>query len=266
MGTVDVGETVKVGMFSQETYHMPDNLRGIEYIREGAEYLTTSEGEKISASQMMERFLFPPAFQWTLISKLSGGEKRRLHLLRVLMESPNVLLLDEPTNDLDIETLTILEDYIENFLGAVIVVSHDRYFLDKIADKLFVFGRQGKIVQHTGNYSDYKEEIDNKDEDAHIRKAFKNKEDSKEQEKERALKFTFKEQREYEEIDLNIANIEVEIEEKEIKLSDPSTGYIDLQKLMAEKEELQKQLEMKMERWMYLNELAEQIERIKSKG
>ena len=266
-GIVDVGETVKVGMFSQETYHMPENMKAIEYIREAAEYLTTSEGDKISASQMMERFLFPPAFQWTLISKLSGGEKRRLHLLRVLMESPNVLLMDEPTNDLDIETLTILEDYIEGFPGAVIAVSHDRYFLDKIADKVFVFGSQGKIAQHTGNYSDYKE-LDIRDDegkDSSIEKAPKGKTASKEQEKERPLKFTFNEQREHEEIDCIIANIEIEIEKIEMKLNDGSTGYIDLQKLMDEKEELESQLEIKMERWMYLNELAEKIDKGKLK-
>jgi ATP-binding cassette subfamily F protein uup len=150
-GTVDTGETVKIGVFSQETYHIDDNLRVIEYIREGAEYLTTAQGEKITASQMLEKFLFPPHEQWTLIGKLSGGEKRRLYLLRVLMESPNILLLDEPTNDLDIETLTILEDYLEEFPGAVITVSHDRYFLDRVVNKIFSFEENGEIVQHTGD-------------------------------------------------------------------------------------------------------------------
>ncbi|MDD4504540.1 MAG: ABC-F family ATP-binding cassette domain-containing protein, partial [Clostridiaceae bacterium] len=156
-GAVEVGETVKIGIFSQDSYHMSDNsIRVIEYIREGAEYLETAEGEKISASQMLERFLFSPSAQWTPLSKLSGGEKRRLQLLRVLMEAPNVLLLDEPTNDLDIETLTILEDYIESFSGAVIAVSHDRYFLDKTVDKIFVFEGKGRIKKYTGNYTDIK--------------------------------------------------------------------------------------------------------------
>ena len=138
-GYVDLGETVKIGLYSQETNFLKEDMRVIEYIRETAEYLTTAEGEKITASQMLERFLFPPESQWTPIEKLSGGEKRRLYLLKVLMEAPNVLLLDEPTNDLDIETLTILEDYIDNFQGAVIAVSHDRYFLDRIAEKIFAF-------------------------------------------------------------------------------------------------------------------------------
>jgi len=262
-GNMEVGETVKIGIFSQETYHMDDNLRVIEYIREGAEYLTTSEGDKISASQMLERFLFPSALQWSLISKLSGGEKRRLHLLRVLMESPNVLLLDEPTNDLDIETLTILEDYIENFPGAVIAVSHDRYFLDKIADKIFSFGEKGKIVQYTGNYSDFKENrtMESENEEILHEKKVKNKdtENKDNLEKDRPLKFTYKEQKEYVEIDHDIACLEEKIQEIENKLGGVSTDYILLQQLMTEKEELEKQLENKMERWMYLNELAERI-------
>jgi ATP-binding cassette subfamily F protein uup len=166
-GSVDVGETVKIGVYSQETLHMDENMKAIEYIKEGSEFLTTSEGYRISASQMLERFLFPSVLQWSPISKLSGGEKRRLYLLRVLMEAPNVLLLDEPTNDLDIETLTILEDYLEEFQGAVIAVSHDRYFLDRIADKIFVFDGSGQIAKYTGNYSDYKEskEIEKEEEE-----------------------------------------------------------------------------------------------------
>ncbi|MDF2673182.1 MAG: transporter, partial [Clostridiales bacterium] len=146
-GIIEVGETVKIGMYAQENYHMDDELRVIEYIKDGAEYITTLDGYRISASQMLERFLFSPGTQWTPIGKLSGGEKRRLYLLRVLMEAPNVLLLDEPTNDLDIETLTILEDYIDSFQGAVITVSHDRYFLDKLAEKIFYFEGNGNVVK-----------------------------------------------------------------------------------------------------------------------
>ena len=161
-GTIDVGETVKIGYFSQEWKPINEELRVIEYIRESAEFITTSDGTKISASQMLEKFLFTPEIQWTPINKLSGGEKRRLYLLKVLMESPNVLLLDEPTNDLDTETLTILEDYLESFNGAVITVSHDRYFLDKVVDKIFVFEGQGVIREYTGNYTECWEKIRDK--------------------------------------------------------------------------------------------------------
>ncbi|MFZ5967752.1 MAG: ABC-F family ATP-binding cassette domain-containing protein [Bacillota bacterium] len=268
-GKIEVGETVKRGIFSQETYHMDDRLRVIEYVREGAEFITTSEGEKISASQMLERFLFPPAVQWTPIAKLSGGEKRRLHLLRVLMEAPNVLLLDEPTNDLDIETLTILEDYLEHFSGAVIVVSHDRYFLDKMAEKIFAFEQRGKITQYTGNYSEFKEVRDIESEDTNTHeKIAKNKEHknleaapNRNAGKEKPLKFTFKEQREYEEIDDVIAGLEENIQAMEEKILKAATDYTLLQQLTEEKEELEKQLEDKMQRWVYLNELAERIEK-----
>ena len=265
-GKIEVGETVKIGMFAQETTHMDDNLRVIEYIREGAEYVGTAEGEKISASQMLERFLFPAALQWTPIGRLSGGEKRRLHLLRILMEAPNVLLLDEPTNDLDIETLTILEDYLEHFSGAVMAVSHDRYFLDKMADKIFAFKDKGRIQEYTGNYSGYKESSHDEEEDRIVekdppnRKADPSSKGDRGKEKEKPLKFSFKEQREYEEIDVVIAGLEEKILETEGKLHDASTDYTLLQQLTAEKEGLEKQLEEKMERWMYLNELAEKIE------
>lgn len=152
-GTVDIGETVKIGYYTQETPDMDNDMRVIEYIKDAAEYIQTADGEKISASSMLERFLFEPSMQWTQLCKLSGGEKRRLYLLKILMGSPNVLLLDEPTNDLDIETLTILEDYLEGFNGAVVAVSHDRYFLDKIVDKLFVFEGNSQVTKYTGNYS-----------------------------------------------------------------------------------------------------------------
>lgn len=274
-GKVDIGETVKIGVFSQETYHMDDSLRVIEYIREGAEFLSTAEGQKISASQMLERFLFPPHEQWAPISKLSGGEKRRLHLLRVLMDAPNVLLLDEPTNDLDIETLTILEDYLEEFQGAVIAVSHDRYFLDKMAEKIFVFEGNGKIKQYTGNYTLFKENDTVNDEDNTLNRGLNKDKDATNKnlsqinksnsgkEKEKPLKFTFKEQREYDEIDDIIAELEGKIQDVETKISEAASDYVLLQELLAQKEDLEKQLDEKMQRWVYLNELAEEIEKNK---
>jgi len=257
-GSIEIGETVRIGLFSQESYHMDEKLRVIEYIKEGAEILTTAEGEKISASQMLERFLFEPNSQWTPISKLSGGEKRRLHLLRVLMEAPNVLLLDEPTNDLDIETLTVLEDYIENFPGAVIAVSHDRYFLDKVTEKIFVFEDNGIITQYTGNYSDFKEnDIANKK----IKDSSQGSNNSEDRVKNRPLKFSYKEQKEYEQIDDMISSLEEQISELDVKIKASATDYMLLQQLMEEKEDIEKQLEEKMDRWIYLNELSERIEK-----
>lgn len=258
-GTIDIGETVRIGLFSQESYHMDDNLRVIEFIKEGAEILTTAEGERITASQMLERFLFSPAAQWTPISKLSGGEKRRLHLLRVLMEAPNVLLLDEPTNDLDIETLTILEDYIENFPGAVIAVSHDRYFLDKMADRIFSFEGDGRIVQYTGNYTDYREAKEEEQSSTAINKKAAEDKAAPERNRERALKFTYKEQKEYEQIDDVIADLESKLQAMESRLAIAGSDYVLLQQLMEEKQQLEEELEQKMERWIYLNDLAERI-------
>ncbi len=259
-GTIDIGETVRIGMYSQETCHMDEGLRVIEYIKEGAEILTTAEGEKISASQMLEKFLFPPALQWSLIAKLSGGERRRLYLLRVLMEAPNVLLLDEPTNDLDIETLTILEDYLDSFQGAVIAVSHDRYFLDRMSEKIFYFQGNGRIIQYTGNYSDFMESsLINLEDIAEkptikedYKKDYKNKKD-------KPLKFSFKEQREFEEIDSVIAELEADIDRLDKKIDESSSDFTLLQQLLIEKEEAENLLSEKMERWVYLNELAEKI-------
>lgn len=261
-GIIDTGETVKIGVYSQETYHMDDNQRVIEYIREGAEFIPTADGYKISASQMLERFLFPSTDQWTPISKLSGGEKRRLYLLRVLMESPNILLLDEPTNDLDIQTLTILEDYLDEFQGAVITVSHDRYFLDRIALKIFNFEGNGEIIKYIGNYSEVKEII--KDNEAITNKvANKNKElidvNNQCSKKEKVLKFTFKEQREFDEIDLIISDLEDQIALIEIQIGKAGSDFTQLQKLLKDKEQLEASLEEKMERWIYLNEIAEKI-------
>ncbi|KJS16435.1 MAG: ABC transporter [Peptococcaceae bacterium BRH_c4b] len=264
-GKVEVGETVKVGLYSQETQHIDGGSRVIEYIKETAEYLTTAEGYKISASQMLERFLFPPALQWTLIANLSGGEKRRLSLLKVLMEAPNILLLDEPTNDLDIETLTILEDYFEDFKGAVIAVSHDRYFLDRMAEKIFAFKGKGEIAHYPGNYSDYREKSSGESQDNivsdQVRAAVNKNLDKSvtQKKKERALKFSFNEQKEYAEIDDTIAEIENKIQQLDNKISEAYADYILLQQLLAEKDEMEQQLKEKMDRWVYLNELAEKI-------
>ncbi|MDR5658794.1 ABC-F family ATP-binding cassette domain-containing protein [Serpentinicella sp. ANB-PHB4] len=266
-GQVEVGETVKIGLYSQETYHMDDSLRVIDYIKEVAEYITTAEGDKITASQMLERFLFPSHMQWTFIEKLSGGEKRRLHLLRVLMGAPNVLLLDEPTNDLDTETLTILEDYIDEFPGAVITVSHDRYFLDKITEKIFAIEEKGKVKQYPGNYSDYqrmKKESEKITEQKNSNKKTTSNQSWK-QEKEKPLKFTFKEQKEYDEIDDVIAEVEANLETHEQKINQAGADHVLLQQLTEEKEILEAQLDEKMQRWVYLNDLAEKIEQQRTK-
>lgn len=252
-GAVEIGETVKLGVFSQETTHLDDNQRAIDYIKEGGEFISTADGIKISASQMLERFLFPPDLQWTPIGKLSGGEKRRLHLLRTLMESPNVLLLDEPTNDLDIQTLTILEEYIEEFTGAVIIVSHDRYLLDKIVEKVFVFEGSGQIKAYTGNYSYFKEQT--KEEEP------KDKEEKKERVKgpSQKLKFSFNEQREWETIDEDISILEEGITKIGKEMENAASEYTMLEELIKNKEEVEKKLEEKMERWVYLSELDEKI-------
>jgi ATP-binding cassette subfamily F protein uup len=267
-GTIEIGETVKIGYYSQETHHMDENLRAIEYIKEAAEYIETADHVKITASQMMERFLFIGSMQYTPIAKLSGGERRRLYLLRVLMEAPNVLLLDEPTNDLDIETLTILEDYLEEFPGAVLSVSHDRYFLDRVVDKLFFYQGEGKIWQYTGNYSEYKESIAKETEVNH-KMIDKNKpveqKSNEGTKKEKPIKFSFKEQKEFEEIDTLVADLEGKIAKTEGEIDQVSSDYTALQKRLAELGDLQKQLDEKMERWFYLNDLAEKIELEKSK-
>ncbi|NME96434.1 ABC-F family ATP-binding cassette domain-containing protein [Clostridium cochlearium] len=274
-GTIEIGETVKIGYFSQECGSIDDDLRVIEYIRETAEFITTSDGSKISASQMLERFLFDSEMQWSLIRKLSGGEKRRLYLLKVLMDAPNVLLLDEPTNDLDTETLTILEDYLENFNGSVISVSHDRYFLDKIADKIFVFEGNGVIQKHTGNYSEVmevtgdgyckstkssKEEVN----EVNDNKNFTETKNNKSKPKNKSLKFSYKEKLEYEQIDEIIEDLEEKIVKLDEEISENTSDFQKLQELLTEKENLEKLLEEKMDRWTYLNELAEKIEEQKN--
>lgn len=268
-GTIEIGETVKIGYFSQECGSIDDDLRVIEYIRETAEFITTSDGSKISASQMLERFLFDSEMQWSLINKLSGGEKRRLYLLKVLIDAPNVLLLDEPTNDLDTETLTILEDYLENFNGSVISVSHDRYFLDKIANKIFVFEGNGVIQKHTGNYSEvmgdgYCKSTKNLKEEVNDNKNFTETKNNKSKPKNKSLKFSYKEKLEYEQIDEIIEDLEEKIVKLDEEISENTSDFQKLQELLTEKENLEKLLEEKMDRWTYLNELAEKIEEQKN--
>jgi ATP-binding cassette subfamily F protein uup len=255
-------------MFSQENEELNESLRVIEYIREASEQVRTSDGELISASQMLERFLFPPSAQWTPIANLSGGEKRRLFLLRILMEGPNVLLLDEPTNDLDIQTLTVLEDYLERFQGAVLVVSHDRYFLDRTVDSLLVAEGNGEISHHAGNFSQYRERLKETEAAAISAKEKKaaapSDTASDGRSREKSLKFSFKEQKEYEEIDERIARTEHDVKEIEEAIEHAGTDYEALAKLTSKHQELEAELESLLERWTYLTELAERIERQKN--
>lgn len=264
-GRVDIGETVKMGYYTQEIRDMEESQRVIDYIKDAAEYVKTSDGEVITASQMLERFLFPPYIQWTPISKLSGGEKRRLYLLKVLMEAPNVLLLDEPTNDLDIETLTILEDYLDNFPGAVIVVSHDRYFLDRTVEKIFAFEDGGVITQYPGNYTDYKEyeALRKVEKDEKREKVQEKKPEVEAPKKEKPLKFSYKEQKEFDEIDGVISGVEEELQLVGDKINNAGSDFVLLQELVEKQRELEDRLEKLMDRWMYLNELSEEIERNK---
>lgn len=255
-GEVAIGQTVEIGYFAQENDLMDGTVKVIDSIREVAEYVETKDG-KISASQMLERFLFDSTMQYSQISKLSGGEKRRLYLLKVLMTAPNILILDEPTNDLDIQTLTILEDYLDHFNGIVIAVSHDRYFLDRVVTRIFAFEGNGIVKQFEGTYSDYwltsKAQV------------MEEKSTSKEKKKwvksrEQKLKFTYMEQKEFDEIDAIIADLEAKIEEINKKMLENSSNYGKLNEWMKEKEMCEVLLEEKMERWMYLNELAEKME------
>lgn len=255
-GSIDTGDTVKTGYFSQECENMDPSVRVIEYIRETADHIQTPEGT-ITAAQMLERFLFTPELQWNIIEKLSGGERKRLYLLKILMTAPNILILDEPTNDLDISTLTILEDYLENFSGAVIAISHDRYFLDKMASEIWELTGNGTINRYNGNYSDYAEKkIPDSDTDIN-RKQTEKKERTFVGKKK--IKFSFKEQREYETIDDDIAEIEQNIADTEKAISECSTDYVKLQELSEKKEQLESLLSEKMDRWVYLSEMAEKI-------
>lgn len=260
-GRIVLGDTVNIGYFSQECEEMDPTLRVIEYIRETADIVRTPDGT-VTASQMLERFLFNSELQWNRIEKLSGGERKRLYLLKILMQAPNILLLDEPTNDLDITTLTILEDYLRSFSGAVIAVSHDRYFLDKTASEIFEF-KNGQCTRFNGNYSDYAEKVSGEERD-NAPKPKKKEKKERTPSGERKARFSFKEQREYATIDSDIASLEEQIADAEKEIAKNSSDYVKLQELSDLKSSLETQLEEKMERWVYLNELAEKIERERS--
>ena len=258
-GSIVLGETVKLGYFSQECEEMDLNQRPIDYIKDIAVEVETPNGT-LSASQLMETFLFDSTLQYTTIGRLSGGERRRLYLLGILMEAPNILILDEPTNDLDIQTLTILEDYLESYAGAVIVVSHDRYFLDKVVDHIFAYEGNGSIRQYNGGYTDYYT--------LHKEEEKKEKQEKTAVQSTRAsrttlppkLKFTFKEQKEFETIDEDIAALEEKIEQADKDMKKASADFVRLQELMDEKAQLEEQLAEKMERWVYLNDLNDRIQ------
>ena len=272
-GDVTIGQTIRIGYFSQESEDMDDSLTAIDYIKEVGEYIKTSDG-RITASQMMERFLFDGTMQWSKIEKLSGGEKRRLYLLRVLMSEPNVLILDEPTNDLDIQTLEILEEYLDSFDGIVITVSHDRYFLDRIAKRIFAFEGNGRIRQYEGGYSDYLNARPDPalwENRSSIPSAVSTGQAGQNTAKppsdsrktwggEKKLKFTYKEQKEFEVIDDEIAALEERLSSLEKEIENAARDYGRLNQIMQEKDQVQSQLDFKMERWLYLNELQEKIE------
>lgn len=272
-GSIEWGETIRIGYFAQECEIMDERQRVIDYIKDAAEYVRTSEG-LVSASKMLERFLFSSDMQYTPIAKISGGERRRLYLLKVLMQSPNVLILDEPTNDLDIATLRVLEEFLDEFAGIVITVSHDRYFLDRTVDRIAAF-EEKRIVIYEGDYTEYQEKSRKIETDAiesvdsgaglHIKKNNEKKKEGREKwlaskNKEKLLKFTYKEQKEFETIDEDIEKLEEKIAELDGQISKCATDFIKLNEFMQEKEKTEAKLSDKMERWVYLNDLAERIE------
>lgn len=260
-GIVETGPTVVIGFFMQENEFKDESITVLDYVKGIGEYVVTTDG-RITASQMCEKFLFSPKMQWTPISKLSGGEKRRLYLLSVLMTSPNVLILDEPTNDLDIETLEILEDYLDSFVGIIIMVSHDRYFLDRMADRIFAFEGAGRITQYEGGFSDYYEKSQAKAAstgsnaaDPIIKKTVQ-----APRSHEKKIKFTYAEQKEFDTIDEDIARLDDKIAGLDADISQAATQYSKLNELMQQKAECEELLEQKMERWVYLNDLNEKIQ------
>ena len=278
-GTIEIGQTVKMGYFSQENEAMDESLKVIDYIKNVAEYVQTKDGS-VSASMMLERFLFPSSVQYTTIDRLSGGEKRRLYLLRILMDAPNVLLLDEPTNDLDIRTLTILEDYLDSFQGIVITVSHDRYFLDRIVRRIFAFEGNGRITQYEGGFTDYQAAVLRKEVEAETMAAGnpkagvksdkskdeKSEEDSKSSKKTwnggpKKLRFTYQEQKDWDVIESQIEKLEEEIADLDVQMEKAASDFVKLKELMDRKAQAESELDAKMERWMYLNDLAEKIEK-----
>ena len=256
-GTINIGETVKIGFFTQEFPKVDPHMRLIDFMRDIAEYVETPDG-RFSASQMLEQFLFPSDVQYTPVERLSGGEKRRLYLASLLMASPNVLLLDEPTNDLDIATLEILEDYLATFKGAVIVVSHDRYFLDRIAQRLFAFKKDAHLVQYVCSFSDYLD----------AQRAQESEKDEKEEKsavmprrtKERELRMSYKEQKDYETIDTRMEQLQGELERLDGEIEKNASDFVKLTELTQKREQTQKELDEAEERWLYLTDLAERIE------
>lgn len=261
-GSIEVGETVKFGYFSQEGKELNNDLRVIDFVREGGEYIPTTDGNKITASTLCERFLFDGTMQYSKIEKLSGGEKRRLQLLRVLMEAPNFLIFDEPTNDLDIETLKILENFLDEYLGVVVVVSHDRYFLDRICNKIFAYDNTGNIKIYHGNYSDYLNQKDITKEEVINSSTNKIKKEKPKKEN-KAPRFSFNEQKEFKEIDGIIEKLELEIDNLQDEIDKNSTNYSKLQELIESKEEKEIILLEKYERQEYLNGIAKAIEEYK---
>lgn len=256
-GTINIGETVKIGFFTQEFPKVDPHMRLIDFMRDIAEYVETPDG-RFSASQMLEQFLFPSDVQYTPVERLSGGEKRRLYLASLLMASPNVLLLDEPTNDLDIATLEILENYLATFKGAVIVVSHDRYFLDRIAQRLFAFEKDAHLVQYVCSFSDYLD----------AQRAQESEKDEKEEKsavmprrtKERELRMSYKEQKDYETIDARMEQLQGELERLDGEIEKNASDFVKLTELTQKREQTQKELDEAEERWLYLTDLAERIE------
>ncbi|MYL45753.1 ATP-binding cassette domain-containing protein [Virgibacillus halodenitrificans] len=252
-GSLDIGETVKIGYYTQGDEELDGSVRIIDYIKDIAEVIYTKDGDEITAEQMLERFLFSRAEQWTYIRKLSGGEKRRLYLLKVLMTEPNVLFLDEPTNDLDTQTLGVLEDYLEHFPGVVITVSHDRYFLDRVVDRLLIFKGNGKVELYYGNYSEYL--------DQHVLDSTKSKpKPLKEQPKKQKKKLSYMEQKEWNEIEDIISDLESKIELLKGEITSAGSDSEKVQRLFAEQQAVEEELETKMERWEELSLLVEELE------
>ena len=262
-GSLTVGKTVKIGYFAQHSEFSDSNMRVLEYIKEANNYIETADGQRISAAQMLERFLFPPELQWVPVNKLSGGEQRRLYLLRVLMTAPNVLLLDEPTNDLDIPTLSVLEDYLDNFAGAVIAVSHDRYFLDRFANKLFAIEANGHVQPYIGGYSDYEEALQAKQANEQSEKA-------KAAPKQAVAtvapaqaaapekkKLTYAERLELQKLEQELSRSEAELKMLALEMNNCGSNYGKLAELTARQQEVQAKLEEMEERWLYLSEFAE---------
>lgn len=263
-GEIVIGETVQFGYFAQEPEAMDPEQRVIDYIKNIAERIQLVDGSSVSATQMLERFLFPPEQQWAPIVKLSGGERRRLFLLGILMKGPNVLLLDEPTNDLDIQTLTLLEAYLDDFNGAVIMVSHDRFFLDRVAETIFAFEAEGKVQHHVGNYTEYQEVLAKREPQEPMQVEAPKKEETSPSRPRRTLKFSYQEQKDYEQIEGWIEQTEKQLEDVQHQMDIAASDYDRLRDLTAEQEKLEAKLEELLERWTYLEELAVEIDKQKA--